>query len=185
MSSKSKIFNYSTYLSVIDNFINLVSLVNSQKDYDNNILYNKLYGSLKRVYNGDTVVTSNGLSISGKEKKLLKTNSVVIMTSLCNELLNIEKDLCLTTKYRLLNDLLVFMYLYINFDSATFIDLRKFVSKKVPKILLEKDVFEELLNVELQKHITNIDAILNEDNLEMCIDNGKIAYKTINRNSGE
>ena len=62
---------------------------------------------------------------------------------------------------------------------------RKFVSKKVPKILLEKDVFEELLNVELQKHITNIDAILNEDNLEMCIDNGKIAYKTINRNSGE
>ena len=84
MSSKSSIFNYNTYLSVIDNFINLVSLVNSQKDYDNNILYNKLYGSLKRVYNGDTVITSNGLSISGKEKKLLKTNSVVIMTSLCN-----------------------------------------------------------------------------------------------------
>ena len=107
------------------------------------------------------------------------------MTSLGNELLNKDKDLCLTTKYRLLNDLLVFMYLYINFDSATFIDLRKFVSKKVPKILLEKDVFEELLNVELQKHITNIDAILNEDNLEMCIDNGKIAYTTINRNLGE
>lgn len=184
MSSKNKITDFDTYLSMVSNFINIVSILTNQKDYDNKILYNKLFGSLKRLNNGEHVVTSGGFTIDGSDKKLIKTNSFIAMGEICRELTSGE-DIPLTIKYRMLNDLLTFMYIYINYDSATYIDLRKFVSKKVPKVPLDSLAFDRLLREELQKHIINIDAIFKENNLKVSVNSGKLVYTTSNEELGE
>ena len=106
------------------------------------------------------------------------------MGEICRELTSGE-DIPLTIKYRMLNDLLTFMYIYINYDSATYIDLRKFVSKKVPKVPLDSLAFDRLLREELQKHITNIDAIFKENNLKVSVNSGKLVYTTSNEELGE
>ena len=156
-----KNFAYSfSYYALIPLLLKLYGVAANRRDYSKKILHDKLYGSLKRLHSGDNIIFSNGLELDGKDKKYLVNNILIIVVELTNSLVNSlnnnEKQ-----DYKLLNDLLVALHIYLNVDCYAHIDLRK---HKPQKIKVDDETYLNLINsllVNLQDILCYICSVKN------------------------